>query len=170
MQYFGYLSCLFFLFSCLLGSRVQHHCIIVRFLQTAPCLLWNICAFVFRFPFHRLPYISHLYLSPLFLNILIHVCLAYGKSRAEKCLTALSLHLQCFFPPVLYTLFLVFYSLTGWLFLFVFGCFVYILQPSVGRVLSSKNSKNEQLSIKQFVYLVYPVSQRGIFGCSLRDN
>ena len=103
-----------------------------------------------------------------FLNILIHVCLAYGKSRAEKCLTALSLHLQCFFPPVLYTL--VFYSLTGWLFLFVFGCFVYILQLSVGRVLWSKNSKNEQLNIKQFVYLVYPVSQRGIFGCSLRDN
>lgn len=48
-----------------------------------------------------------------------------------------------------------------------FGCFVYILQLFVGRVLSSKNSKNEQLSIKQFVYIVYPVSQKRYFWLSI---
>lgn len=111
--------------------------------------------------------------SPFFFpsNIFIHVCLAYGKSRAEKMFDCLKPAPAMLLPSHLFCIpFSLLFFFHRPAFSFIFECFVYILQPSAGRVMSSKDSKNEQLSIKQSVLPCIPCLKRSIFGRPLRNN
>ena len=134
---FGYLSWLL-LFPCLLDSRVQH-CIICLFpSDCAVSIVEYLCVCLsFHFlSFLHLSYISLLYLFPLFFpNIFTHVCLAYGKVLAEKMFDCLkpAAAKSFYFPPVLYTLFLMVISFIGRLFhLSLDVSFIYYNRPQVG--------------------------------------